>query len=268
MSTIGKQSSDEPDLHKIFDRMMERFDEEPDRDMTPQIDHLDQFLYLYATQGWQPWLQYYELSGWELIRFIYGGSEKAYGLDPLSEQFTHEELTAVMGKFSAAMDDPKLVKTELMSEDIKLRAAQVILASRCFQISNVCWFQYKAPISALIQSAREGSADSFLCLVKLDSTFLYSDYGRQMVIQAELRDDHDFKRGLVDALEPDPKFWSLEGKRNHYVFLTLFSLGDYADRSDREWADFLAAHDFEQYCEVNNVRMQRNRYNLTRLKRE
>ena len=79
--------------------------------------------------------------------------------------------------------------------------------------------------------------------MKLDSAFLYSPYGRGILIEAELRNDHEFKMQLVDGLEPDREFWSLKGKRNHYMFLTLYMLGDYAYRDNEAWADFFASHD-------------------------
>ena len=73
---------------------------------------------------------------------------------------------------------------------------------------------------------------------------------------------------LVDELEPDPKFWSLKGKRNHYMFLTLYMLDDYAKRDDEAWANFFACHDIANYSDVNNVRMQRNRYNLRQIEED
>lgn len=254
----------EPELHKIFDQLMQRFDEDPEADLTPQIDNLESFLALYNLQGKPGWLHFYESKPWDLIRFILGGSEAAFGLDTLPEEMSAGDLTRLLEKLDLADRDPKSVKPDLIDDSIKLKAIQLFLVNRCFRVNYVCMLQYKIPISFLILEAMAGDIDSFLDLVKLDSSFLYSEYGIKNVSEAELSNDDKFKMALADALEPDPAFWSLKGKRNHYMLLTLSMLDDYVNRSDKDWADFFAAHDIEKYSDVTNVRMQRKRYNLSR----
>lgn len=261
---VEPEYGSEPELHRIFDMMMERYDRDPNADLRPKIDHVDQFLSLYRLQGCPLWLQYYELNSWQLMRFLLHGSEGAFDLIPLSENPTSSEVTDTMQKMLSALKDDSQVKPDLISEHIKLNAVQVLLANRCLQVGYVCLLRYKAPIQLLIEEAKKGSIDAFLDLIKLDSAFLYSPYGRQILLEAELRNDDVFKGYLVDELEPQPKFWSLKGKRNHYMFLTLYMLDNYAYRNDEAWADFFAAHDIDKYSDVNNVRVQRKRYNLSK----
>ena len=256
--------NDERKLHTIFDRLMQRFDEDPEADLTPPIDNLESFLALYDLQGKPGWMHFYESKPWDLIRFILGGSEAAFGLDTLPEEMPAGYLTQLLEKLDLADRDPKSVKPDLIDNSIKLKAIQLILANRCYRINYVCMLQYKIPISFLIPEAMAGNVNSFLALVKLDSTFLYSEFGIKYVSEAELRNDYKFKMALADALEPDPVFWSLKGKRNHYMLLTLSMLDDYLNRSDKDWADFFAAHDIAKYSDVTNVRMQRKRYNISR----
>ena len=264
MTSNQKNNDKEAQLHDIFNSLMELFDRDPEADLTPKIDDIEPFPALYGFQGCTSWLRMYELDPWELIRILFCGSEAAFGLSPLPEMPTSEKVTQLLDGFSKAVDDPKLVSPELIDDSVKLKAVQLVLASRCLRVGYVCLLQYKVSISTLIQNAREGDVDSFLCLVRLDSTFLYTKYGRAIVLEAELRNDFEFKMDLADALEPDPKFCSLIGKRNHYMFLTLWMLGDYANRSDNDWADFFALEDIETYSDTTNVRMQRKRYNLSR----
>ncbi|HWR84175.1 MAG TPA: hypothetical protein VN285_12815 [Candidatus Deferrimicrobium sp.] len=216
----------EPELHRIFDMMLERFDSNPNRDLTPQIENVDEFLILHRLQGSSLWLQYYELEPRELMRFVLADSEKASGLDPLKTDPTPEEVTSTFERMLLALKDKSNVKEDLISDNIKLRAVQLLLANRCLAVSYVCLLQYKEPIASIIVQAMNGDEDAFLDLVKLDSAFLYSPYGTKFVLEAELRNDFKFKYDLANELDPDPKFWSLEGKRNHYIFLTLANLGD------------------------------------------
>lgn len=264
MKSDERKYEKEPELHTIFDRLIRRFDQDPEADLTLRIDNLESFLELYGLQGSADWLHFYERDPWDLFKFTLAGSEAALGLDPLSEEMSIDGLTKILEKLIKADIDPKSVKLDLIDDSIKLKAVQLILANRCLLVGYVCMLQYNISIPILIQKARTGDIGSFLDLVKLDSTFLFSEYGIEIVSESELRNDYQFKMDLADALEPDPIFWSLKGKRNHYMFLALWMLDDYAHRSDKDWADFFAAHDIEKYSDVTNVRIQRKRYNLSR----
>lgn len=257
----------ERELHRIFKMMMERFDNDPEADLSPKIDYADQFLNLYRLQGSPPWLRFYELDPCQLTRFMLQGMEEAIGLEPLSEEVTPAELTGIIDKLLLALKGESEVDPDLISDNVRLLAIPLMLVSRCLQVIHVCQLQYKQPIQILIVEAAACDVDAFLDLVKLDSSFLYTPYGRRMVLEAELKNDLQFKMNLTDVLEPDPKFWSWKGKRKQYAMLMLFALGDFAYRTNSEWADFLSQHGFSDWADSENVRKARDRYGLSRLKK-
>ena len=262
----NEHTDKEAKLHEIFDRLMRQFDQDPEADLYPRIDNLDFFIHLFRLQG-RLWLHFYEVEPWSLIRFVFAGSEAAFGMETLSEKASPEAITQLVDKLSAAVAGSNVVNEEAISDSMKLVAVPLTLINRCFRVFLVCQLQYKVPIQQIISEARAGSREAFLDLVKLDSTFLLSDFGSKFLVEAELRQDHQFRLDLADVLNPDPVFWSLKGKRKPYALLTLWMLDDLAYRTDREWAEFLVQHGFHDWADPGNVRRARERYNLPKLKR-
>jgi hypothetical protein len=256
----------EPELHEIYERLLTIFDQDVEKSLFPEIDRVDHFIQLFRLQG-KLWLSLYEADSWELIRFVYGGIEGALGMSKLATKFSQDSFNLFIDQVSAAATNPASVKQDQIPDSLGLKLVPVMLVNRCFRIAFVCMMHYKVTIEGLIKAARKGHCEAFHALVSLDSAFLLSDFGQRFLVEAELRNDIDFKDALADALAYNPRIWSLKGRRNQYAFLMLWLLGDFKYRTDRQWADFFADHGFDSWADPANVRRNRERYKLPKLRR-
>lgn len=249
-------------LHRLYDNALKLYDTFGEEWLFPSASEKDRFLSLYRLHGSQDWTRLYELPAEDLVTLAYSGMEKALGIPSLDGEKNESDAREMLYRFLEVNSSLDAIDSKLIDPTVATRIVPIFLAMRCLKVGFVSFVQYREPIISLIVDARKGDKEAFVCLVKLDSTFLTTSYGQQIITEAELTQDIQFKDDLSDALLPDPNFWSLKYERNFYALLMLFQLDDFAHRSNDEWADFLSAHGFDNFADAENVRKTRARYGL------
>ncbi|MCB2229877.1 hypothetical protein KQH82_04110 [bacterium] len=155
----------------------------------------------------------------------------------------------------------------VLSELLSDRFRPVIMRARCIIVIAVCYLQYKCMTEELIQRAINRNEEAALSLIKLDPAFLTQDFVQDLIVDAEVSRNDGFFQRLRNALRPDADFWTLKAKRKFISLFLLYHMGDFAYRSDEDWADFLIPFGFEAYYDLENVRRDRHRYGLKQIQR-
>ncbi len=208
------------------------------------------------------WLKLYEVDVAQLVYETIQVAFNAIGavLKPDSEKIELRNPLILSTLFSLMEADKENDKIFELYAD---RFVPVFVSARCIVVIVVCQLQYKESIQSLISNARSGDLDSIFKLVKLDHTFLNSDFTSKIICDSELKNDSWIMESLAKALKPDRNFWLLKRKRNYIACLFLHYLYDYGYRTNKQWSEFLARH-IRNYADPENVRRARERFGLNK----
>ncbi|MFH1892058.1 MAG: hypothetical protein ABIK83_05170 [Candidatus Zixiibacteriota bacterium] len=255
----------EPELHDAFELMLRLYDFNSQHPRLAGAFSATDFFTLYRDFGIPNWIHLYEQEMDALLYYIGELVRKT----PLSAEQLQKLDVSLNGqgleKFLTYLLEHVNDSTSVQDEASRLKSIPYMLFARCVWMRFVCLIQFKEDTTTLIDLARGGNHDAFNKLVKLDSIFLTTDYARRILQEAEICLFDSFKEELGKALKPNPNFWRLKGKRDYYALLCLSKLGNYSSRTDKEWSDFLAKHEFDNYCDPGNVRRARGRYNIPKI---
>ena len=161
---------------------------------------------------------------------------------------------------SEHLDLPRDAEVEILQ-----RAIRIALIARCLKIGLWCKVKYGSSIPELVQASRKGDTAAFLKLVRLDSTFLASEFGGAILACSELKNDDKFRHQLSRSLAPRKGFWTLEGGRKNYrhaFALWFMSQIGFINRPYEEWANFLAQQGFDNFADDRNVAKACKRYKI------
>lgn len=257
---------DEQQLHRLFKTLLALFDMVVDNDwpLPPKIPQA--LVHWHKELGSKPWIDNYERTFTDLIESAIKTLENVVG-DLLSiligtQRVEPSERVKHMKRLWWFFDTTN--EAESIKDAKAMKIYPAIMQLRCAVIKFVCHLRLQEPIESLIEKAKNYDCEAIANLVKLDPTFIETNYCRQAIQEATLRRDSMFFAFLSRSLKPSQRFWSLKGKRQYFAFYCLYNLGDFAKRKNADWSAFLIQHGFMQYGESNNVRRQRERYGLTK----
>lgn len=252
-----------------FRILLSGFDQIERGEISIRFNLHDKLLAAYKRNSGRGWLETYDMEPkhmlveiWKDLMYLLGVSQeqRIQGI-PIHEQPLFQELIRIATKVT----DPDTT-LEILSD----RILPLVLKVRCLITAMIAQFQYKTPMLEIVDSARAGNRPAILQLIKLDPTYLQSDFVGDCIKESTLSKNDDFFEQLARHIAPDDKFWSLKGQRRYFALFILQNTEDYAYRTDREWADFLSKEEYEfpDYADAENVRRARGRYGLPRLKKQ
>lgn len=259
--------SDDEQLHQQFGMLLHGFDMIEAGEVQIRFKFPDRLLKAYEANGRPGWLGIYEMEPGELFVQSVQDVFRLLGISqddrlkgiPIGEQPAFQQFIKLHEQI-----EERDTLLELFSDKL----LPLALTGRCLVAMVVAQFQYRMSIQDIIRFARGNDGQSVLRLVKLDPAFLYTDYVTRHIHRAVLSKNDGFFEDLSKSLQPDDKFWSLKGQRRYVALFLLHHIPEYTQRTDREWAEFLAKeeYNFPDYADPENVRRARGRYSLKKPK--
>ncbi len=242
-------------VQKVFSSFLSIFDSFASNENLINISNKEELVDRYNEMVNFDLLKYYEKDDTELTQMIFSSIGDFSDLFPMDKKSNIQEQLANIERLKSVNKD------HISSDIVRERMPLWTLATRVLRIKWTCDCRHKLDIEELIIRSEKGDHEAFLKLVKLDSIFLTSEYGRKILSECELREDQDFKKKLSKALKPDLKFWNISSYRNYFALHILSKLG-YEDKPYPEWSDFLEQNGFKNYEDERTVAKACNRYKV------
>lgn len=250
---------------RAFDAIMNLMSWLLDNDLRNNPSFDDSLLGWYRKSGHPDWLELYGPEHEEIGHEMMSSVGYDLGIPKVSDEM---DLDEIADQFESLLE---LTQAGIESDDPELERKALIngmrwmLFSRSWKISIWCQLQFACPIGSLIQKCDQGDIDSFLNLVKLDSTFLSTRAARKILAEMELRNDLNLRSRLALSLDSSEGFWKLEGGRrnirNYLAIVVLDQIGFQA-KPYSAWSTFLVEKDFDNFADTKAIAQACNRLGI------
>jgi len=258
-----KSKTENTENHNFFDKFLQILEQLFDSKLLKWTPKDEKFIKIYEQSGSLNWHEFYEKSFLEIAPQLNSHLNDLNVMDQIKENATHEEINKLFEDVKNLKDDKKTANQAKFKKMAPYKNIPVRILSLANRINLICVLKFGCETRDLIEKARNLDEDAFLKLVKLDSTFLTTDYARKILNRVELRNDTEFKKRLSNALKPNPNFWKIDDRRNIIALWLLSQLG-YENRPYSEWSDFLVEHGFENYIDPQTVAKAVKRHKISK----
>ncbi len=176
-------------VKKIFSNLVRVFDSFASKENLINIPDRDELIDQYKEMGYLDLLEYYKKDDSELTQIIFSSLGDFPNLFPMDEKSNIQEQLANIERLKSIHEDHIPADSPISTDLIRERMVLWTLATRILRIKWTCDCRHKLDIDELIILSEKGDHKAFLKLVKLDSIFLTSEFGRKILSECELRED-------------------------------------------------------------------------------
>jgi hypothetical protein len=137
----------------------------------------------------------------------------------------------------------------------------ILHIKKIFQVHLTCKEEFNKSVEELIQEAKQGKKHAIHKLASLDMSFLYTDFCKEQILNAEFSGDHKFKERLGESLLSTRRKFRT-GKRERVVLAAALLTGIDFPGSYESWYDFLVDEGIMHYKNPQAFERECRKYGL------
>jgi len=255
---------DNDQVSRAFDLIMKVLDKYFEMTAEVELNASQAFVSYYEEMGSLDWHKYYDMDLSELSTMWFKDQGRTAGCPITDIPSDLDDLIRVMEFLLDLINEIIPADFRKLRKEAQRKIIPWFMYPRIMHTALVAIVRYEAEIFEIINRAKEGDENALLDLVKLDITFLTTDYARSILRRVWLTSNKSFRAELASRLRWDAKFWKIDDRRNFFALHALSWLG-FEWRPYTEWCDFLEHHGFMNYTDERTVAKAAERYKVPKV---